>query len=526
MQRRFLVVPLLLAITVLFSGCASLDAKKETAEKANAVRKGPESAPYRTITGFSSALRCMDNLFLDYGVRDVSVIVEDIVDQTKKVNAGSKDMLISAVSDMTKRSRAIKLVAYGQDSGNLIGFLNQAGRKNAYAVVPQYDIKGSITQFDENVIRKQTDAGVGLDSYLNLGVARNAAASIVGMDLTILSSEDLSVVPGVTSRNSVILFKEGKGIDGDATIKKFGVNYNMSLSKAEGQSQALRNLVELATIELFGKLTKTPYWTCLGSDTASEPVKEEVSDWFASMFANPTELVSYFQQQMRVRGYYRGAIDGEVNVELKDAITKYRAANSMSAEPKINLELFAAYLNTNHRQRVAMLESAPKPQAVAAKPAPTERGVVLQPPSAPALEPIRLSVTSSIAGRKPRTGEAINLTITPNQAAHVYCYVQDETQSIVRFYPNRFHKDTYVSPSAPLRIPGDMRFQLVANNKGIKETVACFGSDRDVAAELPRNVLGIDFEPLSVRTLDEVRDAFSSVVRRNLGEGYFYVEPQ
>lgn len=524
MKHRAVVPIVLFAFAVLVSGCASLDAKKETVEKANAVKKGPESAPYRSITGFSAALRCMDNLFLDYGVRDVSVIVEDIVDQTKKVNAGSKDMLISAVSDMTKRSRAIKLVAYGQDSGNLIGFLNQTGRKSAYAVIPQYDIKGSITQFDENVIRKQTDAGIGLDSYLNLGTARNAAASVVGMDLTILSSEDLAIVPGVTSRNSVILFKEGKGIDGDATIKKFGINYNMSLSKAEGQSQALRNLVELASIELFGKLTKTPYWICLGSDAASEPVKEEVSDWFASMFANPTELISYFQQQMRVRGYYRGPLDGEVNGELKDAIAKYRAANSMSAEPKINLELFTAYLNTNHRQRVALAEPAAKPVPVVAKPQPTERGVVLQPSAKTAPETLQLSVISSTAGRKPKAGEAISLTITPNQAAHVYCYVQDETQSIVRFFPNRFRKDTFVSPASPLRMPGDMRFQLVANSKGIKETVACFAADRDVGSELPRNLIGIDFEALPVRSIDEVRDAFSNVANRNFAEGYFYVE--
>ena len=524
MKNCVRIAALAFALLSLLSGCASLDAKKEAGEKTNAAKKGPESAPYRSITNFSTALRCMDNLFLDYGIRDVSVIVEDIVDQTKKVNAGSKDMLISAVSDMTKRSRAIKLVAYGQDAGNLIGFLNQAGRKNAYAVIPQYDIKGSITQFDENVIRKQTDAGIGLDSYLNIGTARTAAASIVGMDLTILSSEDLAVVPGVTSRNSVILFKEGKGFDADATIKKFGINFNMSLSKAEGQSQALRNLVELASIELFGKLTKTPYWICLGSDAASEPVKEEVSDWFASMFSNPTELVSYFQQQMRVRGYYRGPIDGEANTELKDAIATYRAANNMSAEPKINLELFAAYLNTNHRQKVALAQVPAKPVPTVTKPQPTERGMVLQPASKNAPEALQLALTSSNAGRKAKPGEAISLTITPNQAAHVYCYVQDETQKIMRFYPNRFRKDTFVSPSAPLKIPGDMRFQLVANDKGVKETVACFAAEHDVGNEIPRNLLGTDFEALQVRSMDEVRDAFANVAKREFAEGYFYVE--
>ena len=104
-------------------GCAALDTQKAVAEQAEQAKKGPQTAPYRSITGFSGGLRCMDNLMLDFGTHDIATIVEDLADQTKKVNAGTKDMLISAVSDMTRRSRAVRLVAYGQDSGNTIGFL-------------------------------------------------------------------------------------------------------------------------------------------------------------------------------------------------------------------------------------------------------------------------------------------------------------------------------------------------------------------------------------------------------------------
>ncbi len=34
-------------------------------------------------------------------------------------------------------------------------------------------------------------------------------------------------------------------------------------------------------------------------------------------------------------------------------------------------------------------------------------------------------------------GERIRLVVTPGQDAHVYCYLQDETRRIQRFYPNR-----------------------------------------------------------------------------------------
>lgn len=540
-----------IVILALLAGCSAMEVKKETIEKANAAKKGPESTPYRSITNFSTALRCMDTLFLDYGVRDVSVIVEDIVDQTKKVNAGTKDMLISAVSDMTKRSRAVRLIAYGQDSGNLIGFLNQAGRKNVYEVLPQYDIKGSITQYDENLVRKQADAGIGLDTYLNLGAARSAGASVLGLDLTVLSADDLSVLPGVTSRNSVLLFKEGNGLDGDATIKKFGINYSVSLSKTDGQSQALRTLIELASVELLGKLAKVPYWTCLGSDAKSEGVREEIGDWYAAMYSNPSELVGYFQAQMRARRFYDGPIDGEVNPQLKDAISRYRASIGLSAEPKLNLELFTAYLGTDHRKQTAAAPSTstapktgPAPQAGAeAKPnkapaiaeaksseAPAPQAKASEAPaqrtaeSKPAPAALKLAIVSPNGAAKFKGGDSVKLTIAPNQDAHVYCYIQDETRKIMRFFPNRFQKDTLVPAAAPLQIPGTQRFQLVVNDKGAKETVVCFAAPRDLATELPAAVMGVDFEALPVTSVQQLREAFSKAAGNQLGEGYFYVE--
>ena len=102
-----------------------------------------------------------------------------------------------------------------------------------------------------------------------------------------LSTDDMSILAGVTSRNSVVILKTGKGLDTDAAYKKFGISYSMSLSKSEGQSQALRGLVELAVIELMGKLTKTPYWTCLGAEPkGNDEVRLEMADWYYAMAAS------------------------------------------------------------------------------------------------------------------------------------------------------------------------------------------------------------------------------------------------
>jgi len=344
---RKLGLLLLGGVALALAACSEEAVKKDASAAAVAQMKGPEIAPVRTITNFSSALTCMDNLFLMYGVRDLVIVSEDLKDETKKVSAGTKDMLISSVSNMTKRSRAVRLIAFGSDSGNLITIMKQEGEKK-FPVLPQYGIRGSISQLDESVAKKTEGGGLAVDGFFGAGKASTASTNVLGIDLTMMRAEDLSIVPGVTSSNQVVIFRSGTGLEGEAGYKKFGINYQSNLSKAEGQAQALRNLVELAVVELFGKLTKTPYWLCMGASPKDELVKQEIADWFQGMFAEPGEFVGYWQQQMRIRGLYQGEINGEPDDALKDAIMAYREAMGMEKNAKLDIEFFTAYLSANH----------------------------------------------------------------------------------------------------------------------------------------------------------------------------------
>jgi hypothetical protein len=510
MLRR-LAAPIAVAAAAL-AGCSALDVKQQTVTETKALAKGPEQTPFRSITGFSQGLRCMDNLMIDYGVRDVTMLVEDIFDQTKKVNAGTRDMLISAVSDMTRRSRSMRVVAFGRDATNVISFLASAQRQSAYDVIPQYDIKGSISQFDENVIRNQKDAGFSISPYLNLGIARDAATNILGLDLSVLTTDDMGVLPGVTSRNSVVILKSGKGFDADAAYHKFGINYSMNLARAEGQSQALRGLVELATVELIGKLTKTPYWSCLGvtDPKANAETKLEMFDWYHAMAATRVELIGYFQNQMRQRGFYDGPIDGEFNPAFDEAIANYRGELGLSREARLGEDLFYAFLSADHTKikRPAQPARYVAPASVAAATptpaAPTAAAAAAPPPAAP----LKLSVTTPNQQTRFARGEAIKLALAPSHDAHVYCYLQDENAHVIRFFPNRFARDSRIAAARPLELPGAMRFQLSMNTKGVPETISCFATPRDVMATLPQTLVGTDFEPLPGATLDSIRAAF------------------
>ena len=531
----------LAASLAALAGCQTLEVKQPTVQQTAEIRKGPEDRPQRSITGFSHALRCMDTLLLDYGVRDITMLTEEITDETKKLNAGTRDMLISSVSDMSRRSRAVRLVAFGKDTANVISYLASAQSASAYQAIPLYDIKGSVSQFDENLIKNQKDMGIGFAPFINLGAAKDASSSMLALDLSVMTTSDMAVLAGVTSRNSVVILKQGSGIDGDAAYHKFGINYSMNLAKAEGQTQALRGLVELAAVELIGKLTKTPYWSCLG---VSDPKKNdetrlEMFDWYHAMAATRVELIAYFQNQMRRRGFYEGPIDGEFNPAIDEAISNYRAALGLSREAVLNEEFFYAFLAADHTKikrpdqparyvAPASVAGAPASIPVAATATTASAAKVAATPAAEAAHaqatPLKLSLTAPKQQTRFARGEAINLSLAPSQDAHVYCYLQDEEAKVIRFFPNRFARDSRVAAAQPLSLPGAMRFQLTMNTKGVPETITCFATQRDVMASLPQTLVGTDFEPLPGATLELIRSAFLKASGGTLAQENFRVQ--
>ncbi|HSW20039.1 MAG TPA: DUF4384 domain-containing protein [Ramlibacter sp.] len=516
---------LALAALATLAGCQTLEVKQPTVEQTAEIRKGPEDRPQRSITGFSHALRCMDTLLLDYGVRDITMLTEEITDETRQLNAGTRDMLISAVSDMTRRSRAVRLVTFGKDMTNVISFLAAAQNAALYQAVPLYDIKGSVSQFDENLIQNQKNLGVSFSPFVNLGIARDAASSMLALDLSVLTTSDMAVLPGVTSRNSVVILKQGRGFDGDAAYQKFGINYRMNLARAEGQTQALRGLVELAVVELVGKLTKTPYWTCLGvtDPKTNDETRLEMFDWYHSMAATRVELIVYFQNQLRRRAFYDGPIDGQFNPAIDEAISNYRAALGLSREAVLSEEFFYAFLAADHtkvkRPAQPARYVAPPPVAAApgSPPAPA--------PAAPAAA-LKLSLTTPQQQTRFARGQAINLALAPSQDAHVYCYLQDEDAKVMRFFPNRFARDSRIAAARPLTLPGAMRFQLTMNQKGVSETIACFATPHDVLPSLPQTLVGTDFEALPGATLDLIRAAFDKASGGKLAQENFRVQPK
>lgn len=513
MHKRILAiaVPMALGLAANVGIADVLKFKEGTATEIKQMSTGPQATPMATKTGFAPALRCMDSMYITYGVKNVSILVEDLRDETKKVNASAKDMLISAVSDMTRRSRAVKLIAFSEgDAQNLVGFMARANSASAYSNLPEFDIRGSVSQFDDSLVKKQADAGFNIP-WFGMGAAKSASGSIIGLDLSIISTADMSLIPGVTSKNSILVMKEGTGVDGEAMIRKLGLNFNFTVSKSEGQAQALRTLIELAAIELIGKLHKLPYWTCLGATDQDETVAAEILDWWESLAADPRELVLYFQKQMAVRGIYEGEIDGRVSDDLLRAIKIYQQAMGMSESSTLDLDFFRRYLATNHG------EVQPKAQArykeILASAAPRDTA----PPPVKATGPMNILVQGLNGSNQTfQRGKNYFVEARPMQDMFMYCYVQDETKALQLFHPNPFQTNAFVKGGSVIPFPGKQPFRFVANKKGINEKVVCYASPAELGAQAPREVA-------PQQGLASLNETFKQLVGPTLGIGSYEI---
>jgi hypothetical protein len=510
--------------TTTFAGCSSVDTSKVTnysedvVKRTEEMRQGPANRPRLTETSFAPALRCMDLMFVTYGVRDLSVLVEDLPDPTRKVNAGGKDMIVSAVSQMSRRSRAIKLIAYSANDLTLGVLLEK--KAQTLDELPNFAIRGSISQFDESLVKKQGEAAMVL-GMLSGGAAAQGGSSMLGLDLNVISVPGLTLIPGVTSKNSVLVMRDGVGADAGIELKKFGVNFNFSLARAEGTGQALRALAELATIELFGKLAKVPYWTCLGADTTDPAVAAEIVDWWETLAADPTSLVAYMQAQMRTRGIYDGEVNGRVDDALMRAIQIYQRALGIPGSTELDFEFFKRYLSANHAEvqkraqvAYASLPMAEKPAPQAAdQPAPTQQG------GPPGAAPAVVVQSNRGATHVYKRGEQFQVDVAIDRDSFLYCYLLDENRKVNQFFPNPAQVNPAVRGGSRMSFPGSLPFRFVVSPKGVSESVACFGS-----------VVSLGQQPLasvsSARDVDDLAAAFRRLAGPRFGMGRYDVKVQ
>jgi len=469
----------------------------------------PKTKPTKNLTSFSESLRCMDDLFVAFGVRDVVVTSQGIPDATGEISTGTKDMLISAVSRMSVKSNAFIFVDFDQTQYDVNALQNLVGFTDDF-LVPNYYIRGAITQLDEQVVSESASGGVSLP-FADAGGSKDQVISLVSVDLNMGDLLTRQILPWASSNNSIAVRRSGTSVDAGGTIQniELGLSFNVSMNQSEGMHQAIRTLVELSAVEVLGKLTQVPYWRCLQIEQTSPAVTAQARDWYAKMELK--ERVVFVQRALTGAGYYTGPMDGAVTTETRDAVGAYQAANGLIADGHINFDLYASMISGN--------------LALGAPPAAGQTPVRYEPSTAPAPSPDAPAAPAaplSVAlltdkGTQPvyGVGEKLVFGLETTRDAFAYCYYQDALGNIARVFPNRFQPNSQVPAGSQLVVPGpNARFEIIFEHAGSREEIACIASELELGVKLPEQLKLQDLTPLPVASLDDVLAAFDG-----LGQG-------
>lgn len=537
-----------LAVSAALAGCAGMPTPRSLDEVR--AQSNPADRTQRSITNFTPALRCMDELMFRVGTRDITLMMEELRDSTQRVPVSARDMMTSAISDMTRRSRAVRLSVFGQDQAHLLQLLQQAQKNEVFTVVPQFNLRGSISQIDEDVQRTSSSLGA-VAARFGLRLGQETRYSVLGFDAAMVDTETLTLVPGVASKNTTVITRRDTSAgDGQAQLIGVGAVFSFAAARSEGTAQAARNMVELAAVELVGKLARLPYWQCLGLPDTHPEVRRELEDWFMAM--GPDERVRFQQERLREQRYYDGPTDGRESVALRRALAAVQAAagpQAPQADPHspawfrhlVTQPLPRADLPAMASAEGSAFALASTGGAVGVAPPSGRAGVgpgtaAAQGPAAPgrlavgheqALRSIRTSVPSSArtgppASATPRGAAApaapltvelrtdgqgqLRLDVQATVAGYVYCYaVETASGKIRRIFPNRYARDPAISAGQALNLPGTTAFRLPRQHD-----YACVHAPREVYAELPAPLRWGDFEVIRLSDLESVREAFAT----------------
>lgn len=493
-RMAFFLAPAVLVGAV--SGCVT--SNPETAKQAAA----PKTAPMRNITNFTESLKCMDDLFLAYGKRGITITTVGIPDSTGKVAAGTKEMLISSISRASIKSKAFQYIDYDSERQDLLNLLqNKADSGAAQFKIPDFYIRGAITQLDENALDEQAAASIALP-WGDLGMSKDQVVSLVSLDLNMGEVTTRTILPGVGASNTIAVARAGVGGDAGGAISKMGLQFSINMNKSEGLHQAVRVLIELGLIETLGKLAAVPYWQCLQIDKTNPQVVQQARDWYDGM--SEQEQIKFIQTKLVQFGYHNGQVNGILDANTRTALGRFQQENNLIADARPTFDTYYALMDTKGGQ-----VAVPPPQAT---PVVQQKGTA---------GPVSL-VLSSDHGQQPTyaVNDFLNATVQVTSDAFMYCYYKDADNVIARVYPNRFEPNPYVSANRPVSIPSkaSTKFRIRFDQAGAREQIACFASSRDIGAALPEKFKAEDLRPIGSRSMDELANAFRAQDKNGLAQ--------
>jgi curli biogenesis system outer membrane secretion channel CsgG len=309
------------------------------------------------VTDFSDALACMNRKLVQHGVHDVVVTSGKLADATGLLKVGAKDMLVTAIAKMSGGSDAINYIeistpAAMQDLGPLQTIDALVGAQNIQVWRPNYAIEGSFTEVNKNLISDRAGGGVVSD-LLQANLQRDQDVGSIALDLHIVDLNGHRVVNNTATSTEILLVNAGKSGNVGATVAKSGVEFERSFDRNEAEGRAARTLVELATVEMFGRLLNLPYADCIRTVHGKANLEQARADYDALSAA---ARQAFFHAQLMRLGFNPGRNTDDV--KLVEAITRFQKAVGLVPSGAINFETYNALRTTRLPKAAAARQTA------------------------------------------------------------------------------------------------------------------------------------------------------------------------
>ncbi|MDO5623566.1 MAG: DUF4384 domain-containing protein [Pseudomonadota bacterium] len=499
-----------LAAAALLAGCATPIAPKNDAEFQSyaSTHDRPATRPVRSMSSFSDSLMCMDRLMREAEIPTTLISSKYIFDASGRVPVATKEMVITALSQMSRLSNAFRYVDFEVDIArqdtvqNLTTILLNNNQMQLQR--PALYVSGAISFVDQNVLSARHGAGVS-GARVEAGYSRNRGATIIGLEMHLGDFRTRTLIPGLDSANEVIIGTSGQGLDLAGKIGSYGVQFNVGRDLTQGSGAAMRTLVELAVIELAGKWTRLPYWRCLTLDNAHPEFQRQLREWYDE--GDSGTHARLVQRYLASQGYLP-AFEQQLpanSAVLREAIGRFQSDVGMVTTGVINfptyeraLREFVALDESGHLARVGWPELS--------------QGQVAQAPLT-----VNMQIENTVRDKTAfETGTHIFTSATVSRASHLFCYLRDASGNVVRLLPNMVNPDSLVSANQAVRLPDWMvpypAFILEAGAQG-EESLVCLASHEDPMTRLPQALHAPALTPIKgYNDLQAVRTQFESAL--------------
>ena len=466
---------------------------------------------------------------------------KQIPDVSTRVPVATKEMIVTALSQMSRLSNAFRYVDYEIDISrqdtvqNLTTIL--LNNNQIQLQRPALYVSGAVAFVDQNVLSNRFDVGTS-GSRLDTGYSRNRNATIIGLELHLGDFRTRTIIPGLDSANEVIIGTSGQGLDLAGRIGDYGWKFNVGRDYAQGSGAAIRTLVEVAMIELTGKWARVPYWQCLTLEQTHPNIQRQLRDWYDE---GDVSVHQGLVKRSLISHGYLGAGGDRLAVsspEFKMGLGRFQADNGMVVSGVVDfptyeraLRNFVALGEDGKLARVGWLANSAVPLLAASLPAAGTTGsgtataiaakaddVLYGSPAKPTH--IDMQIENTVVDKSVfESGQQIFLSATLSRASHLYCYLSEAGGNVIRLLPNASNPSSLVSANLAIRIPDWMSptpgFVLDTGAPGI-ETVSCIATDHDALPKLPAPLQGQGLTLVDgYKGVASVKDAFTQALGRS-----------